>query len=165
MTTREMWPPLNAELPTGLTATGDEDGRTWTITGTAVTAAYPSSPRATLAAAFLEAVGDGVQVYDHPAEVVAPPCIVVRPADPYNAPTHAGRFSSAWAFDVDVILARNKAGPSLDALERAREVLISALPAGWHWVEFGEIGNVEISGKQYLKGTLGVATVYTEGMT
>lgn len=159
-----MWPPLNITLPDGLTWDG-ETGREWEVTGTGLTMDYPPSPRVTLATALLSAVGDGVQVYNSPPDVLVPPAIVIRPADPYQAPaTASGGMSAAWAFDVDIVMGRNKSELSLAGLERAREVLTAALPDGWRWVEFGEIGEVEIGKKTYLKATLGVAVIATEGM-
>ena len=165
-TTKLMWPPLNASVPDATTWTGDT-GRTWESSGDSLTMDYPESPRVTLADALATAIGTdtGVQIYASPPNVPVPPAIVIRPADPYQAPNHAaGTQASAWAFDVDIILRRNKSDAALLALERAREVISAALPAGWRWVEFGEIGEIEIAKKTYLKGTLGVAVSATEGM-
>ena len=162
-----MWPPASATVPAGTTWTGDT-GREWESAGASITVDYPPSPRVTLAAALTTAIGteDGVQIYASPPNTPVPPCIVITPADPYQAPYHtSGEKGSAWAFDVDIILRRNRSDAALDALERAREVVCGALPAGWRWIEFGEIGETEISKKAYLKGTLGIAVAYTEGMT
>ena len=163
--TQTMWPPLNATLPDALTWTGDTDGRTWTTHGSELTMDYPDSPRVTLAAAILAAVGDGVQVYAFPPEVLVPPAVVITPADPYQAPaTAAGALGAAWAFDINIILGRWKADQALDAMERAREVVTKSLPAGWRWVDFGDIGETIINKKAYLSGTLGVAVINTEGL-
>jgi hypothetical protein len=164
--TISIWPPSGAYIPDGQTWTGDT-GRTWEAAGTTLLIPYPSSPRNVLADALVAAIGTdtGVQVYASPPNTPAPPAIVIMPADPYQAPNHsAGSNAAAWAFDIDIILRRNKSEPALDALERAREVISAALPAGWRWVEFGEIGEIEISKKTYLKGTLGVAVSLTGGM-
>ena len=163
--TDTMWPPGNAALPDGLTW-DDDTGREWEVAGTGLTMDYPESPRETLAAAILAYIGDGgVQVYASPPEVPAPPCIVIMPADPYQAPYHSsGGAGAAWAFDVDIIVRRFRTDGGLAALERARELVTAALPAGWRWVEFGEVGEIEIAKKKYLKGTLGVAVAYTQGM-
>jgi hypothetical protein len=161
-----IWPPGGAYIPDGQTWTGDT-GREWEATGGDLYLPYPPSPRNVLADALTAAIGTdtGVQVYASPPEVPVPPAVVIMPADPYQAPNHAaGTNQSAWAFDIDIILRRNKSEPALDALERAREVIAGALPAGWRWVEFGEIGEIEIAKKTYLKGTLGVAVSVTEGL-
>ena len=106
-----------------------------------------------------------MQVYPYPPEVPVPPCIVIRPADPYQAPYHAGGTTgAAWAFEVDILLRRHEAGAALRALERARELLSASLPAGWRWVEFGDIGEIVVAKKAYLKGTLAVAAALTEGL-
>ena len=163
--TETMWPPLNATLPDGFEWIGDT-GRTWTVNGTALTMDYPESPRVGLAAAILATVGDGVQVHAFPPETLVPPAIVIRPADPYQAPATAGGVkTAAWAFDIDIILGRWKADKALDAMERAREAVTSALPAGYRWVEFGDIGQIEINKKSYLRATLGVAVINTEGLS
>ena len=162
-----MWPPASATIPAG-TTWDDTTGREWESAGASLTIDYPPSPRATLATALVAAIGTdtGVQVYASPPETPIPPAIVIRPADPYQAPYHAtGDVGSAWAFDIDIIMRRNRCDAALDALERAREVVCAALPSGWRWIEFGDIGETEISKKRYLKGTLGVAVAYTEGMT
>ena len=155
----------NTPIPTGTDWTGAVDGRLWTVTGDGLTIGVPPSPRAVLAGVFRTAAGAGVQVYDHPPETITPPAVVIRPADPYQAPATAGGYLSAlWAFEVDIILTRNRADLSLDSLERAREQLCAVLPAGWRWVEFGELGEIDVGKKTYLKATLGVATIATEGM-
>ena len=162
-----IWPPtFDLPVPDG-TTWNDDTGREWEAAGTLSMPAV-DTPRVTLAAALVAAIGTdtGVQVYASPPEVPVPPAIVIRPADPYQAPYHAsGTVGSAWAFDIDIIMRRNRSDAALDALERAREVVCAALPSGWRWIEFGDIGETEISKKRYLKGTLGVAVAYTEGMT
>lgn len=163
--TQTMWPPLNASLPDALTWEGDT-GRTWTLTGSDLTMDYPEGPRSELATAILTAVGDGVQVYSYPPEVPAPPAVVIKPADPYQTPMLAGGTdTAAYAYELDIIVGRNWAGGSnLDALERAREVVSAALPAGWRWVDFADIGEIIINKKSYLRGSLGVAVTRTEGL-
>ena len=165
--TSTLWPPLNATIPDGQTWTGDT-GRTWESAGTDLTISYPDSPRKVLADALVAAIGTdtGVQIYEYPPNVPVPPAIVIRPADPYQAPDHAGgTAASAWAFEIDIIISRNRSDAALDALERAREVITAALPAGWRWIEFGEVGELEVAKKVYLKGTLGVAVRLTEGLS
>ena len=126
----------------------------------------PTSPRVTLGAALETAMGIGWQIYTSPPKTVAPPAIVIRPADPYQAPYHAsGSVGSAWAFDVDLIVRYNLTEEGLYDLEVARETVSDALPDGWRWIEFGDIGEIEIAKKVYLRGTLGVAVAFTEGMT
>jgi hypothetical protein len=121
--------------------------------------------RETLAAVLEPALGDGWQVYEWPPSVIAPPAIVIQPADPYSAPYHAtGITGAAWALDVDIVVRFNDSEEGLSELERIRETVSAALPPGWRWVEFGEIGEIVVAKKAYLKGTLGVA-VATEGVT
>lgn len=136
------------------------------MTGFGWDGAYPTSPRATLAAAFETAFGDGVQIYKSPPDTLAPPCIVINPADPYQVPyTAAGSDASAWAFELDIVLRRNRSDLALDELERARELVCTALPSGWRWVDFGSIGEIVVGKKTFLKGTLAVAVPFTGGMT
>ena len=165
--TLTMWPPLDITLEDASTWIGDTDGRTWTVNGTELKMDYPLSPRQTLTDALIAAIGTdtGVTIYASPPDVPVPPAIVITPADPYQAPyTASGAAGSAWAFELDIILRRNRSDQALDALERAREVICAALPAGWRWVKFGEVGEIIIAKKAYLKGTLGVAVATTEGM-
>ena len=167
MSTVAIWPPTGQYIPDATEWTGTVDGRDWTAMGGGLFSPYPASPRDFLADALRNEIGTdtGVQIYAYPPNVPVPPAIVIRPADPYQAPNHsAGTVASGWAFDVDIILTRNRADEALAAIERAREVICAALPAGWRWVEFGEIGEIEVAKKTYLKGTLGVAVSATEGL-
>lgn len=122
--------------------------------------------RTTLGTALTAALGDGWQVYEWPPSVLAPPAVVLRPADPYSAPMHTtGALGAAWALDVDIVVRYNDTEQGLSELERIREDVCAALPAGWRWVEFGQVGEIDVANKAYLKGTLGVAVAISEGMT
>ena len=81
-------------------------------------------------------------------------------------PIHtSGALGAAWAVDVDIVVRYNDSDEGLAELERTRETVAAGLPAGWRWVEFGEIGEIVVAKKAYLKGTLGVAVAISEGMT
>ena len=124
-----------------------------------------TSPRVALAAAIQVAVDAGWNVYGSPPEVLAIPAVVIRPGDPYQAPaTAAGTAGAAWAFDIDIVVHRSSADRGLDALEVARETVTGALPVGYRWIEFGDIGELVVNKKTYLKGTLGVGVINTEGV-
>lgn len=147
-----------------LTWTDSVTGREWFIEGN-VGLEWPPSPRQILKDTLDVFFAPGVYVVDHPPETVIPPAIVIRPADPYQAPyTAHGVVGSAYAFEVDVIVSRNLPSEGLDDLERFRELICQNLPAGWRWLEFGGIGEITVAEKTYLKGTLGLAVPVVEGL-
>jgi hypothetical protein len=120
------------------------------------------TPAADLAAAFTAVVDPSVSVVDHPTPNVVPPAVIIRPANPHQAPAvAAGVGAAAWAFEVDIIVAIRGAA-ALRLLELGRQQLTAALPPGWRWTEFGQIGDIEIADKVYLRGVIGVATIQTD---
>jgi hypothetical protein len=155
------WPP-GGFLTDLDTWTGAVDGRPWTVHGESLSAVTPT-PRAVLASWLRDDLDAAVSIVDHPPQTVTAPAVVIRPADPYQAPyTAAGSAGAAWAFEVDIIVARPNPGLALELLERARVEVTEHLPPGYRWLDFGQIGELEVGKNTYLKGTLSVAMADAE---
>ena len=115
---------------------------------------------ATLAAALAAVLDPAVSTFDAPPETMLAPAVVIRPSDPYQAPaTAAGPAAASYRFDIDLIVSRTDERLGLRLLEYGRDQISDALPAGWWWVTFGNIGELEVAGRLYLRGTLTVATI------
>lgn len=118
---------------------------------------------ATLAAALAAVLDPAVSVLEAPADTILPPAVVIRPADPYQTPVVAGTtISASFRYEVDLVLHRHDERLGLRLLEYGRDQLSAALPSGWWWVTFGNIGDLEVAGRTYLRATLTVATIQTE---
>ena len=122
-----------------------------------------TTPAQSLAAALAPVLDVAVSVLEAPSDVIVPPAVVIRPADPYQAPAMTGNTQGAsYRYDVDLILHRQDERKGLRLLEYGRHQIAEALPSGWWWVTFGNIGNLEVAGKTYLRATLTVATILTD---
>lgn len=109
--------------------------------------------RAELAAHLATALGDGIAVYPAGVDLVATPCVVINPADPYMTPTTMG-LDARNQVAIDLHLVTNRASPSdaLDNLEDLRKEVTDAIktfiPAG-RWTAMGRWSQVDIGGTEY----------------
>jgi len=151
-------------IPAG-TTWDDVTGRTWSVVGDGLLLGIPPSPRQVLQEWLQGVLRADVYVIDYPPEVVAPVAVVIRPADPYQAPyTASGAAGKAWAFEVDIVVGRNLPNLGLTRLELLQEQIVQNLPPGWRWLEFGGVGEIIVADKTYLKGTLGLAVASPGGL-
>lgn len=120
-------------------------------------------------------LGDGIQVYPAGAEVVAAPCVVLNPADPYQVPISfqggSGSYSStiAWGLEVWLVVARG--GPAdvrITELEEMRVKVTNALttftPRGV-WGALGGFSTIDIAGVDHATASLEVVFRITETIT
>ena len=109
--------------------------------------------RADLADHLAVALGEGFSVYPTGVDLVATPCVVINPADPYLAPTTMGADArNQVALDLHLVTNRASPADALDALEDMRKTVTDAIktfsPAG-RWVTFGRWSQVDIGGTEY----------------
>lgn len=115
-------------------------------------------------------VPDGTIVYQDGQDVVATPCIVVMPADPYITPTTMAGGpleQSVNAFlNVTVVANRGEVSAAMDELEEMRRIVALGVmsdpaPIG-RWLSFGGFGLIEIAGVSYASALVQVMLTSTD---
>lgn len=109
--------------------------------------------RSDLKAHLEAALGDGIVVYDTGVDLVAVPCVVINPADPYRIPQSMGQDAAVQvALNLTLVTQRSIPSAALEALEAMADTVTAAIktftPAG-RWTAFGEWHQVEIGGTDY----------------
>ena len=109
----------------------------------------------------------GIQatVYDHVAEAVIPPAVVLVPDSPYLVPNLINKATTKVEVNliISAAVAYNSNPGALDNLEQLVISILAALPAGY------EVGNIErptvntIGVSKMLISDISVTTYYTQG--
>lgn len=115
--------------------------------------------RSELAAHLRTALGDGVNVYDHPADAVKAPAVIIAPGDPYLVPDTLGGLAGVKVvLDLHLVGKRARPQNTLTRLEELRKAVTDAfaafVPGRVQWLSFGDLSTVDIGGVEYLTGVL-----------
>jgi len=121
--------------------------------------------RSDLAAEFAaQLAADGlyvVNVYDHPADVVSLPAVVIDAADPYVVKATMGGGAPGanyWMFNCHIVAIRTVVGSAFELTEQVRWALVKALAnLGATWESLSAPTTIQVNDQPALQSNLDVA--------
>ena len=120
--------------------------------------------RSDLADSLRLGLGTEILVYDHPAETVALPCVVIIPDSPYWEPSRVGQSQSTGLrvnFELQLLMPRGELDTVMDEIERFASKVIDALSATpvFRFVDFDQPENVTVEGQDAVMAPMAVTAL------